>query len=94
MNPVPEVETHRVVYTGPAPFVGLVAQTLRAEGLRVATPEPDVEERGVGEVLDQVTVSLIVTATTAAVRAAVVKARERLRNRGTVKLEDATDGDE
>ena len=79
------------MYIGPAPFVGLVAQTLRTEGLQVTVPQPDVEERGVGEVLDQVTVSLIVTGTTAAARAVLAKARERLRDSGTVKFEDGDD---
>jgi hypothetical protein len=85
---VREIETHRIVCTGPAPFAGLVVQTLRAEGLQVSAPPPDVEKWATKEGREEVTVSLIVTATNAVTRAAVAKVRERLRNRGTVDIED------
>jgi hypothetical protein len=87
---MPDSRTYRILYTGTAPFAGWVAQTLREEGLDVSwTP---VEERGtVSDVVEDVTVALIVTGTTAAVDAAVAKARELLLGHGTVEVEDDKD---
>jgi hypothetical protein len=87
---MPDSRTYRILYTGTAPFAGWVAQTLREEGLDVSwTP---VEERGtVSDVVENVTVALIVTGTTAAVDAAVAKARELLLGHGTVEVEDDKD---
>ena len=79
------------MYTGPAPLVGLVAQTLQAEGLQVSAPGLDMAERDLSDSRDQVTVSLTVTATTSAVQAAVAKVDERLRGRGTVTVENDDD---
>jgi hypothetical protein len=87
---MPDSRTYRILYTGTAPFAGWVAQTLREEGLDVSwTP---VEERGtVSDAVEDVTVALIVTGTTAAVDAAVAKARELLLGHGTVEVEDDKD---
>jgi hypothetical protein len=88
---MPETQTYRILYTGTAPFAGWVAQTLREEGLDVSWTPP-IEERGVvSDVVENVTVTLIVNGTTAAVLAAVAKARERLGRRGTVEIEDDKD---
>jgi hypothetical protein len=89
---MPDSRTYRILYTGTAPFAGWVAQTLREEGLDVSwTP---VEERGtVSDVVDNVTVALVVNGTSEAVRAAVAKARELLSGHGTVEVEDEDDQD-
>jgi methylmalonyl-CoA mutase cobalamin-binding subunit len=88
---MPVTQTYRIVYTGTAPFAGWVAQTLREEGLDVSWTPP-VEERGaVSDVVENVTVALIVSGTTAAVRGAVAQARELLRGHGTVEIEDDQD---
>lgn len=87
---MPDTQTHRILYTGTAPFAGWVAQTLREEGLDVSwTP---VEERGTAsDVVENVTVALIVTGTTAAVDAAIAKARELVLGHGTIEIEDDQD---
>jgi len=88
---MPDSRTYRILYTGTAAFAGWVAQTLRQEGLDVSSTPP-VEERGtVTDVVENVTVALIVTGTTAAVDAAVAKARELLLGHGTVEVEDDKD---
>jgi hypothetical protein len=94
---VPDAATCRIRYTGPVPFASLVAQTLREEGLEVSWTRPDVEERGLGEVLDGVAVVYIVKGVDAVIRAAVAKARERLGKMdrpGKLEIEDDEDEDE
>jgi hypothetical protein len=89
---MPDTQTYRILYTGTASFAGWVAQALREEGLDVSSTPPPVEERGtVSDVVENVTVALIVTGTTAAVHAAVAKARELLSGHGTVEIQDDQD---
>jgi hypothetical protein len=73
-------------------LAGLVAQTLIQEGLQVTwtapAKSPDQEHRGYPEfVAESVTVVYVVKGIDTAIRAAVTKARERLRDRGTLRLE-------
>jgi hypothetical protein len=91
---MPDTQTYRILYTGTAPFAGWVAQALGEEGLDVSWTPP-VEERGtVSDVVENVTVALIVTSTSAAVDAAVAKARELVLGHGTVEVEVVDDQDD
>jgi hypothetical protein len=93
VSDMPDTQTYRILYTGTASFAGWVAQALREEGLDVSWTPP-VEERGtVSDVVDNVTVALVVNGTSEAVRAAVAKARELLSGHGTVEVEDEDDQD-
>ena len=62
-----------------------VARTLREEGVTIVWWTPPGEQRGAGEVLDTVTADYVVMGAERLRRAAVAKARERLRGRGTVE---------
>ena len=91
---MPDTQTHRILYTGTASFAGWVAQSLREEGLDVSWTPP-VEERGaVSEVVESVTVALIVNGTSEAVDAAVAKARGLVLGHGTVEVEVEDDQDD
>jgi hypothetical protein len=85
-------QQHRIIYTGSAPFASAVAQTLTEEGLDLSWTRPD-EQRGMGTMVEAVTVYYFCKATDATVKAAVDKARERLGRRGRLDL-DGDDGDD
>ena len=92
---MPDVDVHSVEYIGPAPLASLVARTLFQEGLEVTwTPpakSPHQQHRRYPEfVAEKVTVVYVVKGLETVMRAAVEKARKRLRGRGTVTLEEST----
>ena len=89
MTQTQPADTCELIYAGPAPFAGLVAQTLRQEGLDVSWTPPE-EKRGLETVVDMVTVVYVVRGIDAVGRA-IAKARERLRGRGTIKRKDDND---
>lgn len=60
-------ERRTVMYEGPAPFVSLLAQMLREEGVDVSY-EPPIEKRGAGEVVETVVVSLFCAGTYDAIK--------------------------
>ena len=91
MTDGPQDQTCEIVYTGPTPLASLVAQILREQGLEVVSWTPPEEQRGLETVVDAVTVVYVVRGIDAAVRAAIAKARERLRGRGTIDSKDDQD---
>lgn len=72
--------TIELEYQGPPALVGALAQMLADEGLRV-TYTPPVEEPGLGGVLQEVVVGVVVTTTSAALQVGVTAAIERFRAR-------------
>lgn len=70
----------RVRYYGPAARAGMIAQMLRTEGVEV-TYTPPVEPRDLQSVADGVVVYFIANYTDTVVRAAVVKVKQRIRER-------------
>lgn len=77
-----------VTYQGPAPFASLLAQTLREEGVDVSY-QPPTEERGVGEVLETVVVSLFCAGTYDAIKYGVHRfASSRLGRNARTEIED------
>lgn len=97
------VETHAFVYAGSRQFAGLVAQTLREEGLVpeswIAPGQPPgvstvVEAESLAEMSwiapeQHVTVVFLVCSSGAQLRGAIAKAGERLQGRGSIDWEDA-----
>jgi hypothetical protein len=76
-------------YTGSPAFAGRFAQMLRDEGLTVQW-EPPMEQRGLGDVVQQVEV---VTGTTALAKAAWARIKPRLRSGERVEVQPPLEED-
>ena len=83
---------YRISYTGSAPLASLVAQMLTNAGLDVSW-DPPHERRNMQTMAETVIVYYFCKGTDAAVKAAVQAARERLRGRGQIDLDDGGDAD-
>jgi hypothetical protein len=78
--------TRTVVYQGPAPYAGMLAQMLREQGVQVKYTPPE-ERRGLAGDLNEVIVNLISTGSAAAIGLAIKKFLER-KPRAKVNVED------
>jgi hypothetical protein len=89
-----ETKTHRVTYTGNPSLVGLLAHLLRQDGLEVQY-EPPMEERGLSDVPQDVLVGVLVTGTSAAIKAGLKAARDYFHERfPRTRIEDEDQGSE
>ncbi len=80
-------QQYRISYTGSAPLASLVAQMLTNAGLDVSW-DPPYERRNMQTMAETVVVYYFCKGTDAAVKAAVQVARERLRGRGRIDLDN------
>jgi hypothetical protein len=90
-------ETHRLTYAGHPALASAFVQMLQESGLEVEWTRPE-EQRGLSDVPQEVVVGVLVTGTTAAikagVKAATTKFRERFPRGGRVEDQDDDSSDE
>ena len=91
--PVMAQTTRRVTYRGNPAFASMLVQMLEVEGATVEWERP-TEQRGMGEMAQEVIVQLVATGGVAAIAAAVAKFRKHLHGRAEVTVEvDEQDND-
>jgi hypothetical protein len=85
-------QQYRITYTGSAPLASLVAQMLTNAGIDVSW-DLLYERRNMQTMAETVIVYYFCKGTDAAVKAALQAARERLRGRGQINLDDGVEAD-
>jgi len=85
-------QQYRIIYAGSAPLASLVAQMLTNAGIDVSW-DPPYERRNMQTMAETVIVYYFCKGTDAAVKAALQAARERLRGRGQINLDDGVEAD-
>jgi hypothetical protein len=85
-------QSRTITYRGPAPFVSLLAQMLEEEGASVEW-EPPIEERGAGEMAQDIVSQLIATGAAAGIAEAIRRFREWTKGKGDVTQDDDDTGD-
>jgi len=85
-------QQYRIIYAGSAPLASLVAQMLTNAGIYVSWELP-YERSNMQPMAATVVVYFFCKGTDAAVKAALQAARERLRGRGQINLDDGVEAD-
>jgi len=92
--PVMAQTTRRVTYRGNPAFASMLVQMLQQESVTVRWERP-FEQRGMGEMAQEVIVQMVATGSVTAIAAAVAKFRKHMNGRAEATVEnDEMDDDE
>ena len=92
--PVMAQTTRRVTYRGNPAFASMLVQMLQQESVTVRWERP-FEQRGMGEMAQEVIVQMVATGSVTAISAAVAKFRKHMNGRAEATVEnDEMDDDE
>jgi hypothetical protein len=78
--------TRRVTYRGNRAFASMLVQMLEQEGVSVQWERPD-EQRGGGEVAQEIIVQMVAAGDLVAIKVAVDKFRKHMRDRAQATIE-------
>jgi len=91
--PIMTDTTRRFTYRGDPAAVSLLVQMLREAGATVEW-EPPTQQRGIGEMVQEVVVGIVATGSVEAIKAAIAKFLKHMHGKAEATIEDDEQDDE